>query len=83
MSDLKVQDIDDDAEHDKSETPEEELLEQAKTRFKASQEAEGKQRDREKDDLRFQVPEQQWDEAAKRQRLGFSIDGVPTPARPA
>jgi hypothetical protein len=76
------QDIDDDAEHDKSETPEEELLEQAKTRFKSSQEAEGKQRDREKDDLRFQVPEQQWDEAAKRQRLGFSIDGVPTPARP-
>ena len=82
MSDLKVQDIDDDAEHDKSETPEEELLEQAKIRFKSSQEAEGKQRDREKDDLRFQVPEQQWDEAAKRQRLGFSIDGVPTPARP-
>lgn len=79
---LKVEDLDDDAEHDKSETPEEEILEQAKVRFKASQEAEGKQRDREKDDLRFQVPDQQWDEAAKRQRLGFSIDGVPTPARP-
>lgn len=79
---MEVQDIDNDTEHDKSETPEDELLEQAKKRFKASQEAEQKQRDREKDDLRFQVPELQWDEAAKRQRLGFSIDGVPTPARP-
>jgi hypothetical protein len=74
--------IDEDSEHDKAETPEDEILEHAKKRFKASQEAEQKQRDREKDDLRFQVPELQWDEGAKRQRLGFSIDGVPTPARP-
>lgn len=58
------------------------LLEQAKKRFKQAQEADQKQRDREKDDLRFQVPEEQWDASARRQRLGYSNDGVPTPARP-
>ena len=82
MSDLTVQDVDDDADHDERETPEEELLEVAKKRFKLAQETEQKQREREKDDLRFQVPEEQWDEGARRQRLGYSVDGVPTPARP-
>jgi len=77
-----IDDLDDDAEHDKAESPEEEILELAKRRFKVCQETEQKQRDREKDDLRFQVPEEQWDEGARRQRLGYSIDGVPTPARP-
>ena len=58
------------------------LLEVAKKRFKLAQETEDGQRKREKDDLRFQVPEEQWDEDARRQRLGEAIDGVPTPARP-
>lgn len=79
---MQVEDVDNDLEHDKDETPEEELLETAKKRFKLAQETEEQQREREKDDLRFQVPEQQWDEAARRQRLGMTIDGVPTPARP-
>ena len=58
------------------------LLETAKKRCKLAQETEDGQRKREKDDLRFQVPEEQWDEDARRQRLGEAIDGVPTPARP-
>jgi hypothetical protein len=61
---------------------EEELLDKAKRRFKLAQETEEQQREREKDDLRFQIPEEQWDEGARRQRQGDSIDGVPTPARP-
>lgn len=60
----------------------EKLLERAKEWFKLAQEAEQEQRERERDDLAFQVPELQWDESAKRQRLGTSYDGVPTPARP-
>jgi hypothetical protein len=58
------------------------LLDTAKKRFKLAQETMSKQREREKDDLRFQVPEEQWDESARRQRLGQAVDGVPTPARP-
>jgi len=57
-------------------------LETAKKRFKLARDAESKQRDREKDDLKFQIPEEQWEESARRQRLGSSVDGVPTPARP-
>ena len=63
-------------------TSTDDLLEQAKKRFKLAQETEDAQRQREKDDLRFQVPEEQWDENARRQRLGAVVDGVPTPARP-
>ncbi len=58
------------------------VLDRAKRCFKLAQEAEAKQRERERDDLRFQVPEYQWDESARRQRLGTTVDGVPTPARP-
>jgi hypothetical protein len=64
------------------ERTDESLLDVAKRRFKLAQETEEKQREREKDDLRFQIPEEQWDEGARRQRQGDSIDGVPTPARP-
>ena len=63
-------------------TPKGKLLEQAKRRFRVAADAEQKQRQREKDDLRFQVPELQWDDAAKRARLGMGNDGVPQPARP-
>lgn len=58
------------------------ILEKAKKCFKQAVEAEQKQRERERDDLRFQVPDMQWDEAARRQRLGTTIAGVPTPPRP-
>ncbi len=50
--------------------------------FKEYSEAWTKQAQREQQALRFQVPEKQWDEDAKRQRLGMAVDGVPTPARP-
>jgi len=58
------------------------LAEKALRCFKQASEAWAKQRERERDDLRFQVPEMQWDEAARRSRLGISVEGVPTPARP-
>ena len=67
---------------DTGKTPKTKLLDRAKRQFKQAQDAEMKQRQREKDDLRFQVPELQWDEAAKRARLGMGSDGVPQPARP-
>lgn len=73
---------DDDLTTDKDESPKDEVLEKAKKRFRAALEAWQKQAAREKDDLSFQAPEKQWDEGARRQRLGMSIDGVPTPARP-
>ncbi len=56
----------------------EKLLDTARVRFKLCIEAEQKQRDREKEDLQFQVPELQWTETARRQREG---DGN-TVARP-
>lgn len=56
----------------------EKLLDTARLRFKLAVEAEEAQRDREKEDLQFQVPELQWTESARRQREG---DGN-TPARP-
>lgn len=64
-------------------TSDAEILETARKRFRLCYDAWQKQRDREKDDLRFQIPELQWDEEAKRQR-GASIgeNGVPIPARP-
>jgi len=58
------------------------ILETAKERFKLAQEAEAAQRLREKDDLRFQVPEEQWDEAARKERAGTIEGGHPVPARP-
>ncbi|HEX6038907.1 portal protein [Longimicrobium sp.] len=54
------------------------ILEAARKRFKLAVGAEKKQRDREKEDLQFQVPELQWDEAARAERMGKP--GIP--ARP-
>ena len=65
-----VEDVDDDAEHDEDETAEEELLEQARERYKLCCDVESKQRDREREDLRFQVPELQWTDAHRREREG-------------
>lgn len=57
---------------------ESDLLKTAKERFKRASEAWQKQREREKEDLRFQVPEEQWADQARRARE--SADGIP--ARP-
>ena len=65
-----------------SKAEKEKLLEKAKRCFKQALDAEAKQRERERDDLRFQVPEYQWDENARRQRMGGLADGSFTPPRP-
>ena len=54
------------------------LLERAKKCFKQACAAEAKQRERERDDLRFQIPEYQWTDAARAERAG----GNGVPARP-
>jgi len=51
-------------------------------RFRLVCDAESKQREREREDLRFQVPEDQWDEDAKRERLGIAPNGTSVPPRP-
>lgn len=58
------------------------LLETALSRYKAATEAWSEQRDRELEDLRFQIPELQWDEAARQQRQGGIVGGISAPARP-
>src|SRR5436189_4351956 len=58
------------------------LLEKCKRRFKSAAEAAQKQRKREQEDLKFQVPEMQWDDDSIRARKGAIVAGVPVPARP-
>src|SRR5574341_233185 len=60
----------------------EKLLEKAKKCFKRASEAEARQRERELEDLRFQIPEYQWDEAARLARAGGLIGGQAVPPRP-
>lgn len=60
----------------------EDLLEEAKRRFRLALDAESKQRERELEDLRFQVPELQWDEQARRDRQGMRVGAQDVPARP-
>jgi len=55
---------------------------EALERFKLSQEAYANQRKREIDDLEFQIPENQWPDAASKMRDSSSADGISTPARP-
>ncbi len=40
------------------------------------------QRQREEDDLAFQVPDKQWPDEVKAQRGGQTVNGIPLPARP-
>jgi len=54
------------------------LLEKAKKSFKVAYEADQAQRERENEDLRFQVAENQWTEKAREERAG----GPAGPARP-
>jgi hypothetical protein len=51
-------------------------------RFKLSRDAYEKQRDRERDDLAFQVPELQWDAESRRAREGSVVGNVAIPPRP-
>ena len=54
------------------------IIEQARERFKLVCEAEAAQREREAEDLSFQIPENQWDDQAKKARSGDDK----TPPRP-
>lgn len=54
------------------------LFENAKKRFRLVASAESRQREREREDLRFQVPELQWDADARAARMGTQGD----PPRP-
>ena len=58
------------------------LLERVRSCYKLVTSAEADQRRREKEDLLFQVGENQWSEAAKRERMGGVYGGVEVPARP-
>src|SRR5258706_13215436 len=60
----------------------EKLLEIAKRCFIQVKNAEKKQRDREREDLRFQVPEYQWDEVGRTHGAGGTTGALVTPARP-
>jgi hypothetical protein len=57
-------------------------LQKAKRRIKASREAFSAQRDREEEDLKYQVPDLQWDAAARSARQGGVIGKSVTQARP-
>lgn len=65
-----------------AETGTETLLEKAKRCFKVGVEADADQRKREADDLRFQVPELQWDDESRKQRKGGMVGAHAMPARP-
>lgn len=65
-----------------SSTEEGKLIDEIREEFKFSDEGEGPQRQRELDDLQFQVPELQWDEAAAASRLGSNENGVTVLPKP-
>jgi hypothetical protein len=56
----------------------EKLLAKVKAQFKAASDVESKQREREREDLSFQLPENQWDPEARRYRKGTAT----SPGRP-
>ena len=58
------------------------LLKEAIRCFRLVTQAEAEQRKREKEDLRFQVPEFQWDDAALQARRGGTQGSLSTPPRP-
>jgi portal protein len=61
----------------------EQILEDARKRFKLVLAAESQQRKNELEDLRFQDPEQQWTSESRREREGNqNAGGVPIPPRP-
>ena len=60
----------------------EDLLAQVRRCYKLVVDTEAQQRIREREDLLFQLPENQWSDAAKTERRGGNIDGIQYPARP-
>lgn len=66
----------------KTESEDAVILKEALRCYKQGTEAWADQRKRETDDLRFQVPDMQWDEDAKAQRRGTRVGGVDIAARP-
>ena len=58
------------------------FLAMARKRFKQIADVEAEQREREREDLRFQMPEFQWNEQARRDRLSDNVNGVKTAPRP-
>jgi hypothetical protein len=58
------------------------IHEQALERFALAVDADSKQREREQEDLRFQIPEKQWPDEVKQSRSAQSVNGLPIPARP-
>ena len=65
-----------------SELSDEKLLERVKASFRLVLDSEAKQREREREDLQFQVPEFQWDDEAKKQRQGGVVGSQVVPPRP-
>jgi hypothetical protein len=61
---------------------ESQTVQDALKRFKTSRDAYEAQRQREQDDLQFQVPELQWDAESRRQREGTVVGNVAIPPRP-
>ena len=75
----------DELDEPKEESPsydKDDVAKEALKRFKLACDAYGDQEKREIEDLRFQVPELQWDDDARAQRGGNMQGGVPVPARP-
>lgn len=60
----------------------EEIVTRARECYKTVSATEMSQRQREREDLLFQIADNQWDDRAKLERDGGIIDGVPTPRRP-
>src|SRR2546428_290808 len=58
------------------------IVDEVIANLKVAMAATDKQRTREKDDLRFQVPDLQWDDDVKQARAAQTVNGVPIPARP-
>ena len=58
--------------------PHADLLDEARDRFKLAVDADARQREQEREDLRFQVPEEQWEDSARKARMGDQF----TPPRP-
>ena len=65
---------------DDTKTPD--LVQEALDRFQICVQAEAQQRQREIDDLKFQVPELQWPAEVRDQRTAQTVNGIALAARP-
>ena len=58
------------------------IVDEAIDFLKVAKKANDSQREREREDLKFQIPEMTWSEEARAARMSTTINGVPIPARP-